>query len=232
MRSLVRSAPLDSGPVPVHALLALTEPEALSAAVNALDPDEAMLAVSRAPSIEEKSRLVWALEPDRRAEVLDALHPGFVGALIQNREEENKRLLGSLSREQFTRLLRCCSPERAYYWLTLATSFEDARANLLPLLIPLHELAAALLTQPEFEAHCQAIGDFNVEDLRIDLTGFKDLAYAIVTVLGPDGILKAFPIRDRRLGPILQTILDHDPEHYCALIHAALELSDYGGNHP
>jgi hypothetical protein len=231
MTFLSRSASLDPGD-PVHDLLSLQETEALRAAVNALDPEDAALAVGRAPTIEEKSRLIWALEPDRRAEVLDQLHPGFVGALIQNREAENKALLGDLSREQFTRLLRYCSPERAYYWLTLATSFEDARANLLPLLVPLSELAAALLTAPEFENHCCAIGDYNVEDLRIDLHGFKDLALAIVTVFGPDGMLKAFPIRDPRLRQILQTILDHDPEHYAALIHAALELSDYEGNHP
>jgi hypothetical protein len=229
MTFLTRSPLHDPGNV-VHALLSLQEAEAFQAAVNALEPEEAALAIGQAPALDEKSRLVWALAPDRRAEVLDQLHPGFVGALIQNREAENKALLGDLSREQFTRLLRYCSPERAYYWLTLATSFEDARANMLPLLVPVSDLAAALLTQPEFETHCQRIGDYSVEDLRLDLTDFRDLAFAIVTVFGADGMLREFPIQDRRLRQICQTILDHDPEHYGELIHAALKLSDYAGN--
>jgi hypothetical protein len=231
MTFLTRS-PLGGSDSPAHALLSLDEPEALQAAIDALAPEEAALAIGQAPSLEERSRLVWALAPDRRAEVLDQLHPGFVGALIQNREAENKALLGDLSREQFTRLLRYCSPERAYYWLTLATSFEDARANLLPLLVPITDLAAALLTQPEFETHCQRIGDYSVEDLRLDLTDFRDLAFAIVTVFGADGMLREFPIRDRRLRQICQSILDHDPEHYGELIHVALRLSDYAGNNP
>ena len=98
---------------PAHALLLLQEEEALQAAINAMEPEAAARAIGQAPTIDTKSRLVWALAPDRRAEVLDHLHPGFVGALIQNQETENKALLGDLSREQFTRLLRYCSPERA-----------------------------------------------------------------------------------------------------------------------
>ena len=209
---------------PAHALLLLQEEEALQAAINAMEPEMAARAIGQAPTVEAKSRLVWALAPDRRAEVLDQLHPGFVGALIQNQEVENKALLGDLSREQFTRLLRYCSPERAYYWLTLTTAFEDARANLLPLLVPVSDLAAALLTQPEFETHCQRIGDYSVEDLRLDLTDFRDLAFAIVTVFGADGMLREFPIKDRRLRRICQTILDHNPEYYGQLIHTALQL--------
>jgi hypothetical protein len=231
MTSLIRNVSLDPGDS-VHALLALEEDEALHAAVNALEIEEATLAVGRAPTIEDKSRLIWALDPERRAEVLDHLHPGFVGALIQNSELENRALLGGLSREQFARLLRYCSPERAYYWLTLATSFEDARANLLPMLIPLPDLASALLTVAEFDDHCHAIGDFDVENLRLDLEDFKDIAFAIVTVFGPDQMLDAFPIRDPRLHRLLQAILDFNPEHYAALIQATLEISDYRDNHP
>jgi hypothetical protein len=88
-----------------------------------------------------------------------------------------------------------------------------------------------MLTQPEFESHCQRIGDYSVEDLRLDLTDFRDLAFAIVTVFGADGMLREFPIQDRRLRRLCQTILDHDPEHYGALIHTALEHTDYEGNH-
>jgi hypothetical protein len=237
--TLLSRSPLGDPESPVQALLSIEEPQALQAAINALEPEDAALAVGQAPSVEEKSRLVWALEPERRAEVLDQLHPGMIGALIQNQEAENKALLGDLSREQFTRLLRFCSPERAYYWLTLATSFEDARANMLPLLVPVGDLAAALLTQPEFETHCQEIGDYSVEGLGLELAELlhralsetRDLAFAIVTVFGADGMLREFPIRDRRLRQICQMILDYAPEHYVELIHVTLQLSDYQGNH-
>jgi Family of unknown function (DUF6178) len=195
MISLSRGIALDPDD-PVHALLSLKEADALRAAVNALDDDEAALLLVRAPDLEDKSRLVWALAPNRRAEVLDRLHPGFVGALIQNREAENKRLLGDLSREQFTHLLRFCSPAQAYYWLTLATSFEDARANVLPLLIPLGDLAAALMTSTEFETHCQAIGSFGDEDLRVELESFAHHGEATLTVIWGDGRIEEFSMSD------------------------------------
>jgi hypothetical protein len=223
MTFLSRSLALDPGD-PVHALLSMEEAEAFRAALDALTPEDAALAVTRAPSIHDKSRLIWALEPLRRAEVLDHLHPGFVGALIQNRETENKRLLADLSREQFTRLLRYCSPERAYYWLTLATSFRDTRANMLPLLIPVHDLAAALLTVPEFETHCQEIGDFSTEDLRLDQDFFQELGSATVTVQRPDGLVEEFPIHDPRLRELLEE-LEHDPEQRDAVV----ELVGPGG---
>jgi Family of unknown function (DUF6178) len=231
MTSLIRSVSPD-GDDPVHALLALQEQAALRAAINAMEIEEAALAVGRAPTIADKSRLVWALDEERRAEVLDQLHPGFVGALIQNNERENRALLGDLSREQFSRLLRYCSPERAYYWIALAVSFEDTRANMLPMLLPLPDLATALLTVAEFEHHCHSIGDYDVENLRLDLEDFKDIAFAIVTVFGADRMLAEFPIRDAQLRRILQTILDFNPELYAALVHVALEVADYRDNHP
>src|SRR5207247_8684748 len=100
-----------------------------------------------------------------------------------------------------------------------------------PLLFECCGLAAALRPQAEFEPHCQRIGDYSVEDLRLDLTDFRDLAFAIVTVFGADGMLREFPIKRRRLRQICQTILDHNPEYYGQLIHTALQLSDYAGNH-
>src|SRR5438309_11575233 len=211
MTFLNRSPALDPND-PVHALLSLEEEEALQAAINAMEPEDAARAIGQAPTVEAKSRLVWALAPDRRAEVLDHLHPGFVGALIQNREAENKALLGDLSREQFARLLRYCSPERAYYWLTLATSFENTRANMLPLLVPVEELAAALLTVPEFVQHCQEVGEYNVGEFSLEQDDFLDIASATVTVFGPEGIIEEFQIleefliRDHRLRGLLHKL--------------------------
>src|SRR5262245_25681007 len=127
----------------LHALLSLQEEDALSAALQAMETAETAQAVGRAPTLEDRGRLLRALTPDRRAEVLDQLHPGMIGALIQNREEENRALLGDLSREQFARLIRFCSPAQAFYWFALATSFRHPRANMLPLLVPIEDLAAA-----------------------------------------------------------------------------------------
>jgi hypothetical protein len=53
-----------------------------------------------------------------------------------------------------------------------------------------------------------------------------------VTIFGAEGMLTEFPIRDARLRRLVQTILDHDPEHYVALIHTAMEIADYRRNHP
>jgi hypothetical protein len=62
---LSRSPLLDPGG-PVQALLSLEEPEALQAAINALEPEEVALAIGQAATLEEKTRLIWALAPARR----------------------------------------------------------------------------------------------------------------------------------------------------------------------
>jgi hypothetical protein len=216
----------------VEKLLSLDDEEALETALAAADPVTAVRAVAAAPTLEQKTTLLWAMEDRRRREVLEALPPALVGALVQNLEEDNRYLLGDLSLEQFRALLALCSPERQYYWVTTALSFTDARANALPLLLTTRELVEILLTRAEFEGHLRAIGDYPIEDARLPAELMLDPAQTLVDLIGVENFLKEFPLSDPGMQQLLQTILDYDPDRYVDLIREGLRLADYAENHP
>lgn len=221
-----------SSTLAVEALLAIEEEDALEAALAAAEPGIAARAVNAAPTLEQKTSLLWAMEDRQRRAALDQVPPALVGALVQNLEEDNRYLLGDLSLEQFRALLQLCSPERKYYWITTALSFTDARANALPLLLTTQELVEILLTRVEFEEHLRALGDYPVEDLRLAPDLLADPAQALVDLMGPEALLRQFPVADPGLEQVLQTLLDYDPDRYVDLIRAGLRAADYQENHP
>lgn len=216
----------------IDALLALEDEEALETALAAAPPAVTVGAIATAPSLEQKTTLLWAMEDRQRRDTLEHLPPALVGALVQNLEEDNRYLLGDLSLEQFRALLALCNPERKYYWITTALSFTDARANALPLLLPTPELAEILLTRAEFEEHLRTLGDYPLEDQRLPPDLMQDPAQTLVDLFGAENFLRVFPIADDRLAQVVQTILDFDADRYADIIRTGLHQSDYGENHP
>ncbi|MFN3650630.1 MAG: DUF6178 family protein [Armatimonadota bacterium] len=217
---------------PILDALLLAQGEALDRALEAASPAVAAQAVRAAPSLERKTQLLWAMDDRQRREVLELVPAALVGALVQNLEEDNRYLLGDLSREQFQALLSLCSPERQYYWLVTALSFTDARANALPLLLPSRLVAEILLTRPEFEDHVRALGDYPLEEQRIPPEMLTDPAQALVDFFGADNLLRQFPIRDERLAGVIGNILHWDADRYVDILREALRQSDYAENHP
>src|SRR5258708_1125441 len=57
-RMFLSRSPLVEPGGPVQALLSLEEPQALQAAMNALEPEEVALAIGQASTLDEKSRLI------------------------------------------------------------------------------------------------------------------------------------------------------------------------------
>ena len=216
----------------VETLLALEEDEALEAALAAAPPALAARAVSAAPTLAAKTRLLWAMEDRQRRDVLEAVPPALVGVLVQNLEDDNRYLLGDLSCEQFEALLDLCSPERRFYWIATALSFTDARANALPLLLPTRELVELFLTRPGFEEHLRQIGDYAVEDLRIPPEMLLNPPQALIDFFGNENFLRLFPLQDEELARVVQLILDFNPDRYVDIIREGLRGSDYVENHP
>lgn len=216
----------------VENLLTLDDTEALETALTAAGPIVAARAVNAAPSLEQKTELLWALEDRARRQALELVPPALVGALVQNLEDDNRYLLGDLSMEQFRDLLALCSPERKFYWLKTALSFTDVRANMLPLLLPTRDLTEILLTRAEFEDHLRALGDYPIEMERIPAEMMADPAQAILDFVGADDLLRRFPVADADLAQVLQTILDWDADRYVDVIREGLRQADYPENHP
>src|SRR3712207_6277994 len=216
----------------VDALLAIRDEEALETALASADPWLAARAVAAAPSLEQKTTLLWAMEDRQRREALELVPPALVGALVQNLEDDNRYLLGDLSLEQFRALLALCSLERKYYWVVTALSFTDARANALPLLLSTRELVEILMTRAEFEEHIRAIGDYPIEHARVSPDLLTDPAQTLVDLLGAEKLLRHFPVPDPALEQVLQTILDYDSDRYVDLVREGLREADYAENHP
>ncbi|MBM3458967.1 MAG: hypothetical protein FJX77_10605, partial [Armatimonadetes bacterium] len=216
----------------IGALLAVEPGPALEQLVAEVAPETVARAVARAPGLDRKTELLWALDDRPRRAVLAQLPPALLGVLIQNCEEENRYLLGDLSFEQFRALLALCSPERRFYWIRTALSFTDVRANALPLLLSSTELAEILDTRSEFEAHCRALAEYPLEEQRIPPELLRDPIQTIVDFLGPERLLGHFPVADLELEQVLQTILDFDPDRYTDLVRSVLHAADYRENHP
>ncbi|MGV3721208.1 MAG: hypothetical protein ACO1SX_09890, partial [Actinomycetota bacterium] len=216
----------------VQAIIALRDEEALENALSSVTPATAAQAVSAAPTLQQKSSVLWALSDRQRHEVLELTPPALIGVLIQNLEEDNRYLLGDLSLRQFRALLGLCSPERKYYWLITALSFTDARANVLPLLLPTREIVDILLTRTEFEAQLQSIADFPLDSQRLPPEAYDNPAQTLVDLFGPENFLQQFPVPDPPLAHFLQTLLDYDPDRYVDLIREGLRGLNYAENHP
>lgn len=216
----------------VSQILALEDDDALEEALAAAGSIVAAHAVSAAPDLERKTELLWAMEDRQRREVLDTIPPALVGALVQNLEEDNRYLLGDVSFEQFRAVLALCSPERRYYWVTTALSFTDARANVLPLLLPTSELVSILMTRSEFHEHLSALAEYPLEHQRLPPEVLAEPAQGLVDLFGAENLLREFPIKDTVLALFLQTVLDYDPDRYVDLIRGGLRMRDYHENHP
>jgi hypothetical protein len=227
-----RSEPIALTPAaagPAAAVLALND-DALAPALAAMATEPAAAAVAAAPSLEQKTRLLWAMRDRQRVEVLERLSPILIAALVQNLEPTNRALLGDLSFPQFQRILALCDPAQQYHWLRRALAFTDARANALPLLLPNEALVEALLSRAEFVDHARAFGDYPVEDLRLPPEALADPAQALIDLFGP-AILREIPVHEPRLAEVLQAVVDHDPDRYADLIRRALARIQYADEH-
>ena len=217
---------------PVRRLLSIQDEEDLEEALAEVEAPVAAQAVALAPTLEQKTTLLWAMEDRQRRDALDLVPPPLVAALVQNLEDDNRYLLGDLSLEQFRALMTLCSPERKWYWITTALSFTDARANLLPLLMPTRELVEILLTRAEFEEHLRTLAEYPIENQRIPGEMLDDPAQALVDLFGPDNLLRQFPVSENGLAQVLQTILTYDADRYVDIIRAGLRALNYQENRP
>ena len=225
-------AALPDLPTPPDAASLLTlDDDALDKALAQLPTPEAARVIALAPTLEGKTRLLWALDDRQRREVLELTPPALVAALVQNAEEDNRYLLGDLGVEPFRRVLDLCSPARQFYWLRTAVSFQDARANALPFFCTADELADVLLSRPTFANHVRALADYPIEEQRIPPELAMDPGRTLLAIFGEERLLDEFPVADPPLRELLQTLLSWDVESYVDVIRAALRRLDYEADH-
>lgn len=181
----------------------------LAAAVNRLTPAQAARVLEAAPTLQDKTRLLWAMDRPKRADVLDRVPAGVFAALVQNMEDRNRYLLGCISIQGFRQVLDLCSPAQKYYWVALANSFSDEAANLLLLSIPIRDLAEMLMTVKDFRDHLDALVDYEAQ-----------------------GLSEPLPVTDPTLKRVLETFIALEEESFTDLIKCALEIRTYEMEHP
>ncbi|MGQ9523649.1 MAG: hypothetical protein ACUVTZ_02300, partial [Armatimonadota bacterium] len=200
---------LSDDPKSIAKRLLSMDDEELVAAVRRLTPAQAARVVQSAPTLQDKTRLLWAMDRPKRADVLDRMPAGVFAALVQNMEDRNRYLLGCISIQGFRQLLDLCSPAQKYYWVALANSFNDEAANLLLLSIPIRDLAEMLMTVKEFRDHLDALVDYE-----------------------PAGLYQPLPVTDPTLKRVLEAFIQLEEESFTDLIKCALEIRTYEVEHP
>lgn len=184
-----------------RALTRLSDDATVRDIMNRLAPEEAARLVTHAPDTDAQTRLIWSLDKQNRAAVVDYMAPVTLAAMIQNRERRNRRLLGDMSVEHYAGILSFCSPKQRYYWISLANSFADVGANLLVLLLPPDQVAEALLTHPEFRRKLYRLHAFL-----------------------PGGFEEQPPVEDPRLRAVLTRLIQYDADRYTEVVTAAVEM--------
>lgn len=212
-------------------LLSLERVEDLQEALKALDPERAAQVVLHAPSLEAKTRLLWAMEQAQRAEVMDHLSPILIAALVQNLEIPNVGLLGNLSRQTYLELLNLCSPSQQFYWLFLACQSQDPSAQMLPLFLEAETLARILLTSAEFRELLPKLTQIGPRDIQLTTADpHLQEELKVRRHLHQQEVIQA--MEDSPLKEILHHLVELDSELLDEAIHQASLLLDYERSHP
>lgn len=212
-------------------LLSLERPEELQEALSALTPERAAQVVLYAPSLEAKTRLLWAMGQAQRAEVMDHLSPILIAALVQNLETPNAGLLGNLSRQTYLDLLNLCSPSQQFYWLFLACQSQDPSAQMLPLFLEAETLAQILLTSAEFRELLPQMTRIGPRDIQLT-TADPQLQEELKArrQLHQQEVVRA--MEDSPLKEILHHFVELDADLLDEVIYQASLLLDYERDHP
>lgn len=181
-------------------------------------------AVNRIPALSAKAHLLLAASGDERRAAVRLLPPPQVALLVDNLPDECSILAADLDLDQWTSLLRLCSPSRQLEWLGRAVRLNDTRASLLLLLLPTPQLAEALLTQPAFESHVRAVLTHPIQTEQVNEELLKSPAATLVHLYGREGLLRKFPIQDACAEEIVSLILSVDIDRYVSLLRHSLAL--------
>ena len=199
-------------------------------AKNALVPAEPLhdLAVSvaridAAPTLAEKSRLLWEMPADARHQTLGALPAPVVAALIEGDPEQNTALIANLPAAKYRQVINLGTPAQGRAWLERAVGSGTLAGSILPSLMTASDLADMLVTDPGVRRALPRLLNFERAERWRQLLTTNEWHKNIDELLmaDTDELLNRVSIRNQSVKAVLQSLLDYVPELYLEVVNLA-----------
>ena len=197
---------------------------------NALVPAEPLhdIAVSvakvdAAPTLAEKSRLLWELPSDARHQTLGALPAPVVAAIIEGDPERNTALIANLPAAKYRQVINLGTPTQGRLWLEKAVGSGTLAGSILPSLMTGSDLADMLVTDPGIRRALPRLLNFERAERWRQLLTTNEWHKNIDELLmaDTDELLKRVSIRNESVKAVLQSLLDYVPELYLEVVNLA-----------
>ncbi len=197
-----------------------------NALVPAEPPHDLAVSVARieaAPTLAEKSRLLWEMPADARHQTLGALPAPVVAALIEGNPEQNTALIANLPAEKYRQVINLGTPAQGRAWLERAAQSGTLAGSILPSLMTGSDLADMLVTDPGVRRALPRLLNFERAERWRQLLTTNEWHKNIDELLmaDTDELLKRVSIRNASVKAVLQSLLDYVPELYLEVVNLA-----------
>ncbi len=179
--------------------------------------------VEAAPTLAEKSRLLWEMPSDARHQTLGALPAPVVAALIEGDPEQNTALIANLPAAKYRQVINLGTPAQGRAWLERAVGSGTLAGSILPSLMTGSDLADMLVTDPGVRRALPRLLNFERAERWRQLLTTNEWHKNIDELLmaDTDELLKRISIRNEPVKAVLQSLLDYVPELYLEVVNLA-----------
>jgi hypothetical protein len=190
--------------------------------------------VTAAPTLADKSHMLWALPTRDRHEALGLLPASLVAGLIESDPDRNIALLANIPAQKFHEITNLGTSEQGRDWLERAVTSGSLAATILPSLFTSRALADMLLTDPEVRRAIPNLLNFKrAERWRLMLTTSEWAQNRSALLMSDvDELLAKAPFRNKAIKAVMQSLLDFIPELYLETVTVALERVKYAEDRP
>ncbi len=179
--------------------------------------------IDAAPTLAEKSRLLWEMPPDTRHQMLGALPAPVVAALIEGDPEQNTALIANLPAAKYRQVINLGTPTQGRAWLERAVGSGTLAGSILPSLMTGSDLADMLVTDPGVRRALPRLLNFERAERWRQLLTTNEWHKNIDELLmaDTDELLSRVSIRNQSVKAVLQSLLDYVPELYLEVVNLA-----------
>ncbi len=191
-------------------------------------------AIEAAPTISEKSRVLWEMSPATRYHTLEVLPAPLVAALIESDPEQNTGLIANLPIEKFQQMTSLGTSAQGRTWLERAVQSGSLAGSILPSLMTANDLAQMIITAPDVRRSLPKLLNYErAERWSKMLTPneyHKNLADLLMS--DADEMLAKSQIKNKAIKAVLQSLFDFVPELYLETITLAMDLAKRSEDNP
>ena len=179
--------------------------------------------VDAAPTLAEKSRLLWEMPADARHQTLGALPAPVVAAIIEGDPEQNTALIANLPAAKYRQVINLGTPAQGRAWLEKAVGSGTLAGSILPSLMTGSDLADMLVTDPGVRRALPRLLNFERAERWRQLLTTNEWHKNIDELLmaDTDELLNRVSIRNQSVKAVLQSLLDYVPELYLEVMNLA-----------